>query len=444
MKAFIRKIIPKSLLWQYHKAWAVFANLIYGFPSKKLIVIGVTGTNGKSTTCNLIAKVLEQTGDKVGMMTTINRKIGDKEWINKEHTTTPGRLELQKFLKELVDQGCKYAVVETSSEGLMQNRTWGINYDMAVITNLTPDHLEAHGGFENYKKDKGKLFDLITKLPEKTIDGQKVKKAGVVNLDDENWQFYFNKDYKNKFAYTIDFASDLPDAKVVKAQDIDLQVNGTSFKIKDTEFKTNLVGKFNIYNCLATTCVGLHFGLSLQQCAQGLAQVKGIPGRMELIKQGQDFTVLVDYAHDQKSFEILFDTLKMFEKNKVIHVFGCAGGVRDHKKRPVMGKLSAQNCDIIIVTDEDSYEESTDKILDEIGAGAIEGGHKEGENLLKIPDRKQAIKKACQLAQAGDLVLITGKGHEQTIQSGGTVIDWDDREVAREILKEAAFAHKNK
>ncbi|MFC1598795.1 UDP-N-acetylmuramoyl-L-alanyl-D-glutamate--2,6-diaminopimelate ligase [Patescibacteria group bacterium] len=436
MKALIRKLIPKKWLWQYHKTWAVLANRKFGFPSKKMIVIGVTGTNGKSTTCNLIAKVLEETGEKVGMMTTINLKIGEKEWINPVHITTPGRMELQKFLKQALQAGCKYVVVESSSEGLMQNRTWGIEYDVAVITNLTPEHIDAHGSFANYKKDKGKLFEMLSKYPKKIIDGVQVPKASVVNLDDANWQYYFNFGADQKFAYAIDFISKLPQAEVLKAGDIELKVNGTSFTVGTQDFKTNLVGKFNIYNCLAACSVGLHFGLNLNQCAQGLAKVQGVPGRMELINEGQDFTVLVDYAHDPTSFEILFNTLKMFAKNRIIHVFGSAGGVRDHAKRPVLGKLSGQHADISIITDEDSYDEPVEKILGEIAEGAIQAGKTLDQNLFKVADRREAIKKACQMAEAGDMVLITGKGHEQSIDSNGKKIAWDDRQVAREVLKE--------
>jgi len=436
MKALLRKFIPKKWLWQYHKTWAVLANKRYGHPSKKLIVIGVTGTNGKSTTSNLIAKVLEETGAKVAMRTTINLKIGEKEWINPVHITTPGRMELAKFLKEALDAGCKYAVIESSSEGLMQNRTWGIEYDVAVMTNLTPEHIEAHGSFENYKKDKGKLFAGLKQYPNKMIEGVKIPKASVVNLDDAHWQYYFNFDADQKFAYAIDFVSKLPLAHVLKAGDIQLDVASTSFRIKEQDFKTNLVGKFNIYNCLSACCVGLLFGLNLNQCAQALRKIKGVPGRMELIDEGQPFTVLVDYAHDPTSFEILFNTLKMFAKKRIIHVFGSAGGVRDHAKRPVLGKLSGEHADITIVTDEDSYEEPVEKILGEIAEGAIQAGKVLEQNLFKIADRREAIKKACQIAEAGDMVLITGKGHEQSIDSNGKKIDWDDRQVAREVLQE--------
>ncbi len=436
MKALLKKIIPKNWLLQYHKFWAVLANFIYGFPSENLIVIGVTGTNGKSTTCNLIAKILEEKGQKVGLMTTANFKIADKEWLNSTHQTMQGRLDTQKMIKTMVKAGCKYAVIETSSEGILQSRHWGIHYDVAIVTNLTPEHIEAHGSFENYKKVKGELFASLSKFPNKKLDGNEIRKAIVVNLDDDYWQYFLNFPADTKYAYGLKEYRYPEYVKYIKPKEYDLFIDHLTFNLNGLDFKVDLIGEFNIYNCLAAICVGLHFGLTLEQCKTALAKVKGIPGRMELIKEGQNFTVLVDYAHDAKSFELLFNTLKIFAKNRIIHVFGSAGGVRDHSKRPILGEFSARHADITIITDEDSYDEPTEKILNEIAAGAIEGGKKEGEALFKIPDRKEAIKKACQMAEAGDMVLITGKGTEQSIKSGGKVIPWDDREAAREVLRE--------
>src|SRR4030042_6338549 len=366
MKNLIKKLFSKSLLFKYHKMWAVLANVIYRFPSRELIVIGGTGTNGKSTTCNLIARVLEQTGAKVGLMTTVNFKIADKEWINDTHMTMQGRLILQQMLRQMVKAGCKYAVIETSSEGIMQNRNWGINYDVAVFTNLTPEHIEAHGSFENYKKAKGALFASLSKFPHKKIAGQEVPKALVVNSDDEHWHYYYNFFADKKYCYGISYQGKLPQPEVLLAGDIGMKINGTFFRVGTNDFQTQLIGKFNIYNCLAAICVARHFGLSMEQCRQALAKVTGVPGRMELINEGQDFTVLVDYAHDAASFNGLFNTLRMFEKNRIIHVFGSAGGVRDHLKRPVLGCLSGAKAEITIVTDEDSYDEPTEKILKEI------------------------------------------------------------------------------
>ncbi|MCX6743750.1 MAG: UDP-N-acetylmuramyl-tripeptide synthetase, partial [Candidatus Parcubacteria bacterium] len=373
---------------------------------------------------------------KVGLMTTVNFKIADKEWINATHMTMQGRFKLQKMLKQMVNVGCKYAVVETSSEGIMQCRNWGINYDVAVISNLTPEHIEAHGSFENYKKAKGLLFANLFKFRRKKIKGQLIPKASVVNLDDENWQYYFDFSADKKYLYAISHQGKLPQAEVLRAGDISLNIKGTFFRVGTEDFKTNLIGKFNVYNCLAAISVAKHFGLNMDQCKQALAKVTGVHGRMEAINEGQDFNVLIDYAHDPASFATIFETIKLFPKNRIIHVFGSAGGVRDHVKRPVLGRLSGEHADITIITDEDSYDEPTEKILNEIAAGAISAGKIENENLFKIADRREAIKYACQIAQAGDLVLITGKGTEQSIKSNGKEMPWDDRTVTREVLRE--------
>jgi len=436
MKSILKKLIPKPLILKFHKAEAVLANYRYGFPSNELIVIGVTGTNGKSTTCNLIAKILEESGAKVGLMTTVNFKIADKEWLNDTHMTMQGRVTLQKMLRQMVKAGCQYAVIETSSEGIMQHRNWGINYDVAVFTNLTPEHIEAHGSFENYKKAKGSLFENLFKFRRKKINGQLIPKVSVVNLDDEHWQYYFDFSADKKYLYAISHQGKLPQAEVLRAGDISFDINGTFFRVGTEDFQTNLIGKFNVYNCLAAICVAKHFGLNVEQCKQALAKVTGVPGRMEAISEGQDFNVLIDYAHDPASFAIIFETIKLFPKERIIHVFGSAGGVRDHVKRPVLGKLSGQNADVTIITDEDSYDEPTEKILNEIAVGAIEAGKIEGQNLFKVTDRREGIKMACQMAQAGDLVLITGKGTEQSIKSNGQELPWDDRKVTREVLKE--------
>lgn len=412
------------------------ANYRYGFPSNELIVIGVTGTNGKSTTCNLIAKILEESGAKVGLMTTVNFKIAGQEWLNDTHMTMQGRVTLQKMLWQMVKAGCQYAIIETSSEGIMQHRNWGINYDVAVFTNLTPEHIEAHGSFENYKKAKGTLFANLFKFRRKKINGQLIPKTSVVNLDDEHWQYYFDFSADKKYLYAINHQGKLPEAEVLRAGDISLKMDGTFFRIGLDDIQTNLIGNFNVYNCLAAICVARNFGISMEQCKQALVKVTGVPGRMEAINEGQNFNVLIDYAHDPASFAIIFETIKFFPKKRIIHVFGSAGGVRDHVKRPVLGKLSGQHADVTIITDEDSYDEPTEKILNEIAAGAIEAGKIANENLFKIPDRREAIKFACQMAQAGDLVLITGKGTEQSIKSNGQEMPWDDRYVTREVLKE--------
>lgn len=422
IKSVIRKAVPRWVISGYHLLWAVAANVAYGFPSRKIIVIGVTGTNGKSTTANLIARLLEGDGVQTGLMTTVNYKVGGREWLNDTRMTMLGRFSLQRMLRDMVRAGCRYAVVETSSEGLMQNRHRGVRYDVAVFTNLTPEHLEAHGGFENYKKDKGKLFASLEKYPHKVIGGAAVKKAIVTNADDEHGEYFASFAADEHYSYSLKNASAIA-----------YSITGTEFTADGQRYAMRLVGEFNVYNALAAIRVASHCGVTPQQAAQRLARVQTVPGRMELIDEGQDFTVLVDYAHDEESFHQLFSTLALFEKNRIIHVFGSAGGVRDHAKRPRLGAFSAAHADVTIITDEDSYDEPVEKILREVAAGA--SGKREGTDLFLIPDRAQAIAAACGMARPGDLVLITGKGAEQSIKSGGTVRPWDDRTAAKSALR---------
>ncbi len=304
----------------------------------------------------------------------------------------------------------------------MQNRHWGIRYDAAVFTNLTPEHIEAHGGFDRYKLDKGKLFAAVSTRRPKTIDDKKIDTAIVVNADDEHADYFLNFSADKKYSYSL-----------ADALEIAYGISGTAFSAYGERFSMKLVGEFNVYNTLAALCVAKHFGVSMHEAKRRLEAVTGVPGRMELIDEGQPFTVLVDYAHDVESFEKLFSTLRLFKKNRIIHVFGSAGGVRDHAKRPALGAFSAAHADVTIVTDEDSYDEPVKKILNEIAAGAA--GKTEGDTLFLIEDRAAAIAQACALARTGDLVLITGKGAEQNIKSNGRVTPWDDRTAARTALR---------
>lgn len=426
----IRKITPRILIRWYHTIWAVAANVWYRFPSKEIIVIGVTGTNGKSTTCNLIARVLEGNGIQTGLLTTVNYKVGNREWLNDTRMTMLGRFHLQRMLRDMVRAGCRYAVIETSSEGLMQNRHWGIRYDVAVFTNLTPEHLEAHGGFDAYKRDKGKLFSAISTYPRKRIAGTEVHKAIVVNTDDPHAKFFSSFTADAHYTYGIHSGDNAKNH--LSATRPSYTLSGTTFTVQKHQASIKLVGEFNVYNALAALCVATHFGVPLTDAISRLQSVVGVPGRMELISAGQPFTVLVDYAHDEESFHKLFETLALFEKKRIIHVFGSAGGVRDHAKRPRLGAFSDRHADVTILTDEDSYDEPVRKILNEIAAGMTT--KKISETLYLIEDRAEAIAQACKLAQPGDLVLITGKGAEQNIKSNGQVRAWDDRIATRTAL----------
>jgi len=439
IKSIIKKFIPKLVLQWYHKCLAVLAAIIYRFPSEKLIVIGVTGTNGKSTTCNLITRILEEAGYKVGMTTTVNFRIAGKEWINETKMTMLGRLQLQKMLRKMVNLGCRYAVIETSSQGIDQYRHLGINYDVAVFTNLRPEHIEAHGGFENYKRAKGKLFERLKVKGKrsKIIDGREIKKVSALNLDDMHVNYFWRFPADIKYGYGVSLESRIENQenKLIIAKDIELKSDGASFMIGKVKINQKLPGLFNVYNSLAAISVALSQGINLEVIKRALEKFSGAPGRLEKIEVSsrQNFAVYVDYAHDPAALEAVYRTVKPYVKGKLIAVLGSAGGGRDKGKRPVMGKLADEFADLIILTNEDPYDENPGEIIDEIKKGIK--NKVEGINLWRIIDRREAIRKAIVLARGGDIVMITGKGAEQCILgSKGKRIPWDERRVVREEL----------
>jgi UDP-N-acetylmuramoyl-L-alanyl-D-glutamate--2,6-diaminopimelate ligase len=431
IKKIVKKIAPKFLLSFYHRSLSVLGAILYGWPSNKLIVIGVTGTNGKSTVVNLITYLLENAGYKVGSTSTVSFKIGDQEWLNDKKMTMIGRLGLQKMLSKMVKAKCDYAVVETSSEGIKQFRHLGINYDVAVFTNLTPEHLESHGGFENYKKCKLQLFGHLTKYGSKKIKGKKIQKVIVANKDDQYFAEFTDFKADQKLAFSMDVASDF------QGEDFRVEDFVNKFKVQDTEFAASIIGEFNVYNILAALAVGSSQGLSLSDMSSALDSFKGTPGRMEFIENRKGFRILVDYAPEIESLKQLYETLDLFQYNRLIHILGSCGGGRDVARRPVLGKMAGQKADVVIVANEDPYDDDPMEIIDQVAEGAISEGKILDQNLFKIEDRREAIKYALSIAQDDDLVLLTGKGAEQFIcVKDGQKISWDERTVVRELLRE--------
>ncbi len=436
----IKRIIPKRIFVffqpHYHKILSLAANYLYGQPSEKLIVAGVTGTNGKSTTTRLIAKILESGGDKAGEMSTIFLNDGKKEELNDKKITMLGRFALQKSLSQMVKNGCRYAIIETSSEGIKQFRHIGINYDTLVFTNLTPEHIESHHGFKNYKQAKLKLFRHLEKSNRKTMGGKKIRKTIIANLDDKHYPEFLNFKIDKKIGYSLD--EKFKKINALTASNIKLNLNGSDFEINKTRFHINLLGEFNIYNSLAAVAVGLSQRIPMQQAKKSLRKIESIPGRMEIINKGQNFTVMVDYAPEPESMKQLYKFILDFKKEgtRIIHILGSCGGGRDIARRPVLGKIAGEKADFAIITNEDPYDDDPQEIIDQVAEGAIYAGKTLNKNLFKILDRGEAIKKGISLAQKNDLVLITGKGSEQAICiADGEKIPWDDREVVMEELK---------
>jgi len=395
VKSLIKKFIPKSVLSLYHLILAFLGALIYRFPSKRLKVIGVTGTNGKSTVVEFITKIFEEAGFKTASQSSIRFKVTDKEWPNAFKMTMPGRFFIQKFLRQAADSGCQYAVLEVTSEGIKQYRHRFIYFDIAVFTNLAPEHIESHGSFENYRAAKGKLF-------------QAVKNVHVINIDDKNAEYFLQFPANKKYTYGL--------AK-------------GDINTKNTQFKLKLIGDFNVYNALAAICVGVSQRIGLEACRGAVEEVGGVAGRMEEVVS-KPFKVFVDYAFTPNALEKVYQTLTHqlanVSTNKLVCVLGSCGGGRDKWKRPILGELAGKHCDEVIITNEDPYDENPMEIIEQVASGCK-------EKAKKILDRRAAINEAIKLAQAGDVVIITGKGCEPWIcVKGGKKIPWDDRQVVKE------------
>jgi UDP-N-acetylmuramoyl-L-alanyl-D-glutamate--2,6-diaminopimelate ligase len=428
IKSLLKKITPRFILNVYHLCWAFFSALFYGFPSRKLIVIGVTGTNGKSTTVDMINSILIEAGFKTASLSSLRFQINNKIWQNKLKMTMPGRFAIQRFLSQAKKSGCKYVVLETTSEGIKQYRHMFINYDIAVITNLQPEHIESHGSFANYKKAKEKLFAILSKTKVK----RNIKKVFVVNMDDENTKDFVRFKADKKYGYGLGGSDLNVDVKLV-ARDIRFSFPKTYFSVNNREFNINFLGEFNIYNSLAAICVGLSQNIDLNIIKAVLEKMNGVPGRMEAVAT-DPFFVFVDFAHTPDALEAIHKAIKPLKGNhNITCVIGSCGGGRDKWKRPEMGKISARNCDNIILTNEDPYDEDPNEILDQIEKGIVSEGKKEYKKIL---DRKGAIQEAIKVVNAGDIILITGKGSEPLMcLADGRKIPWDDREIVKEELK---------
>lgn len=416
VKTTAKKIAPEFIIGWYHFGLAFLAALRCGFPSRKLKVIGVTGTNGKSTTVIMIADILEEAGFKVAVSSSVKFKIGAKEWKNESRMTMPGRFALQKFLYSAAKENCRYAVIEVSSEGIKQHRHRFIDFDAAAVTNVTAEHIEAHGSFEKYRAAKGGLFKVCRNIH-------------IVNIDDSNCDYFAKFPAATKYGYAVDGAisGSLAGAKIVDARDCRITAAGSSFTVRGMQFDLRLLGKFNIYNALVAICVGLSQQVDLEICKNALKKIKVIPGRMEQVV-ADPFRVFVDYAVTPDSLEKAYQAMKADIKGgSLICVLGSCGGGRDKWKRPVMGGLAEQYCDRVIVTNEDPYDEDPMAIINEITA--------DGKKAEKIVDRREAIKEALKGARRGDTVLVTGKGCEDSMcVAGGKKIFWNDKIVIFEEM----------
>lgn len=430
----IKNLIPQSLLKLlrplYHGSLALAASFYYARPSGGMTVIGVTGTAGKSTTTMMLAWILNASGKKCGYITTVGFGNGDEDIINKHGVSMPGGPLLQKQLGQMLNNGCKYAVVECTSEGLAQSRHLGINFDVALFTNLSHAHVEAHGSFGNYQQAKAKLFSAMQKgkkksfFPEKTIG---------VNLDDPMSGYFLSFFADKKFGVTFKGVKARSAQKVFEAGFVKDGMP-QEFEIDKITFTLNLPGQFNAQNAgLAVACANM-LGVDLTQAAKALRDFTGVRGRMENVPNNLGVKIIVDFGCEPASFNSALEAAAQMPHNRLIQVFGSTGGARDKSKRFEFGKTAAQYADYIIVTNDDVYESDPEEI-----AGNIEQGIKSFK--LRQPayeivlDRRTAIAKALTLAQKDDLILITGKGSEQfLVLPQNKRIEWDEVSVVKEQL----------
>lgn len=411
VRSLIKKVIPTGLFSAVepygHLAEAILFNAVNGFPGRGLKVIGVTGTNGKTSTSFMIHRMLTDAGYKTGLMTTVAYGVGNEIHEQMEHMTSVDVPTLMKRLKYMKAEGAEWLVLETTSHALAQNRVWGVPYSVAVLTNLTHEHLDYHKTFERYRDAKRRLFQLTNK-------NHKGLRIGIVNADDPSAD-YFAADVKNPVLYGIEKGD-------VRAIDVVTAPSGISYRAKagDEEYDIhcNLPGTFNVYNSLAAVCVGRAVGLSREQVEQGIAALGGVEGRMTRIDEGQDFDLIVDYAHTPDSFEKLFKDLRPVVKGKLICMFGSAGR-RDEAKRAVQGELAGKYCDEVVVTEEDDRDMDGQEIMNQIASGAEKAGKVREQNLFLVHDRTEAINFAVARAGKGDTVLLLGKGHEKDILRNG-------------------------
>ncbi|MBP7822601.1 MAG: UDP-N-acetylmuramoyl-L-alanyl-D-glutamate--2,6-diaminopimelate ligase [Candidatus Moranbacteria bacterium] len=412
---FLKQLVPqrmKNVL--FHFPMAVFAAVYFGFPARKLKVIGITGTNGKTTTTQLTMKILQGAGKKVAMASTINFVMDGEETVNTSKFTTLSSWQLERFLHEAVNIGCEYAVIETSSHAIDQYRIFGIPYEIAVMTNVTREHLDYHQTMSEYRLVKRQLFERA--------------KMAVVNLDMESPEEYLDaRQYEKKISYSTND----PQATILSER-IELKLHGSEFFVEETKFTLAIPGLFNVENALAAIGVGVLLDIDMQTMSEALAKVTIVPGRMESVANNRGITILIDYAVTPDSLEKLYRLVSQMktEGSRIIALLG-ACGERDRGKRPMMGEIVSSSADTLILTNEDPYYEDPEQILDDIEKGIVKIP---GKEYLRIFDRREAIVKALSIARRNDIIAITGKGAEETMKIGAQSIPWNDARVVREEL----------
>jgi len=440
----LKKFIPRPIRNLRHFFYAWYGAVKYHYPSEEMFVIGVTGTTGKSSIIYFLRQVLESAGLKVGSLSTVDFYVAGETKMNDQKMTMLGKMQIQMYLREMADKGCQIAIIETTSEGYLQYRHRFINFDTIILTDLYPEHVEAHGGFENYKKAKLNIFDYVSKSRRKNAHGKLIEKMAVVNANNQyagefllfafEKKIIFGREDKKNFIADLQIQLDI---NVISSKHI-VNGNGLHFFVGGTDFDAPLFGEYNIVNLLAVIALARGLDVSWSIIQKSINNIKPSPGRIEFISEAEKFgfKVVVDYAFEPNALVGLYQAIDLLPHKRIIHVCGSTGGGRDVGRREPIGKLVGEKADVVIATDEDPYGENPIKIIKQVSMGAQTVGKILDKNLFEILDRREAIGRAVTLAQKGDIVLITGKGCEQAMcVSDNTKIPWDDRQVVREALQ---------
>ncbi len=407
-------------------ALAKIAAAINGHPARRLSVAGVTGTDGKTSLAHLLAHLFNSAGERAGLISTAECRIGDRPLADTGRFTTPESPQVQAMLAEMVAAGCRWAVIEATSHGLALHRVDECEYDIAAFTNAGSDHMDFHGTREEYLAAKGRLFQMLDQSVDKGA-----RKAAVLNVDDPAHSYFAGLTRARHVTYGIDSPAD------VNAQDLRRDGWKYHFTVRagaaQAPVRFGRAGLFNVYNALAATAVGLAGGLEMGQIAPALESWEGAPGRMQFVDAGQGFTVIVDFAHAPDSLRRVLQFIREPSRGRVIAVFGCIGE-RDKERRFGMGRAAAECADYTIVTDDNPYTEDRQAIIDAIASGLLAGGRREGHDFALVPDRREAIAQALAMAVDEDVVLLAGKGHEREVHLAGSSYECNDAEVARRVL----------
>ncbi len=430
-KPNLRPGVPYLRVENSRRALAYLSAAFYGFPARHLRMIGVTGTDGKTTTSSLLYHILLQSGINAGMITTVNAVIGDKTLDTGFHVTTPDAPQVQHYLAQMLDANLTHVILETTSHGWAQYRVDACEFDIGIVTNITHEHLDYHGSYEAYRAAKARLFLSLKETKEKRFGSPRLS---VLNRDDSSYAYLSRIAPGPQVSYALDAAAD------IRAEQVTYSPRGIQFLARSPEFSvpvtSSLVGAYNISNILAAMAAAI-FGLEIspELASKAVASFPGVPGRMERIHMGQDFTAIVDFAHTPNALRSAIAAVRQMTTGRVIVAFGSAG-LRDKEKRRMMAEIAAEHADYTVLTAEDPRTESLDAILEEMAAGAESKGGVEGKTFWRIPDRGEAIRKMISLAAPGDVIMACGKGHEQSMCFGETEYPWDDRLAMRAALAE--------